>query len=55
VFTIKVARPLKGIKGIKGIKRIKRVKRIKRIKEIKALLRISLTIRLLGLEVTIFT
>jgi hypothetical protein len=55
VFTIKVARPLKGIEEIKGIKGIKGVKGIKRIEGIEALLCTSITIRPLGLEVTIFT
>jgi hypothetical protein len=49
VFVIEVARPLEGIKGIK------KVERSKRIKEIKVLVRTSLTILLLGLEVTIVT
>jgi hypothetical protein len=49
VFVIKVARPLERIKGIKGIKESKR------IKGIEAIVRISLTILPLGLEVTIFT
>jgi hypothetical protein len=49
VFVIKVTRPLEGIKGIK------RVKESKRIKRIKVIVRTSLTISLLGLEVTIVT
>jgi hypothetical protein len=49
VFIIEVTRPLEGIKGIKG------VERSKRIKGIKVIVRISLTISLLGLEVTIVT
>jgi hypothetical protein len=49
VFVVKVTRPLKRIKGIK------RVKKSKRIKEIKVIVRTSLTILLLGLEVTIVT
>jgi hypothetical protein len=48
VFVIKVASPLERIKGIK------RVKESKKIKRIKVIVRISLTILLLGLEVTIF-
>jgi hypothetical protein len=49
VFVVKVARPLERIKGIKG------VERSKRIKGIEVIVRISLTILLLGLEVTTFT
>jgi hypothetical protein len=49
VFVIKVARPLEEIKGIK------RIEESKRIKEIKVIVRTSLTILLLGLEVTTFT
>jgi hypothetical protein len=49
VYVVEVARPLEGIKGIKG------VKESKRIKGIKAIVRTSLTISLLYLEVTTFT
>jgi hypothetical protein len=49
VFVIEVARPLEGIK------RIEEIKGSKRIEGIKVIVRISLTILLLGLEVTIFT
>jgi hypothetical protein len=49
VFVVKVARPLEGIEGIKG------VEGSKRIKGIKAIVRTSLAILPLGLEVTTFT
>jgi hypothetical protein len=49
VYVVEVARPLEGIEGIKG------VEGSKRIKGIKAIVCTSLTVSLLGLEVTIFT
>jgi hypothetical protein len=49
VCVVEVARPLERIKGIKEVEGSKRIKRIK------AIVRTSLTILLLGLEVTTFT
>jgi hypothetical protein len=49
VYVVEVARPLEGIEGIKG------VEESKRIEGIEAIVRTSLAILPLGLEVTTFT